>query len=142
MIRPISTFAREHEPLVQLCLDLAARASVGEWKICDLIWGELAKKLEGLLLFEERELFTAFLAAHPEHRLAIAELEAEHEELRRALEQMGTSVRMQELGEGQVRTFVAQLRRHVAVETSAFYPWVPAREARAHARPLARQLLN
>jgi Hemerythrin HHE cation binding domain len=126
--RTMIDLAREHVLMNTLCEDIVARAETGEWRLCDAIWDELARRLRAHMLLEERSLFPGFLKAHPDRRAALAELQAEHGTFRAAIERLGIAVQLQELRSSQVRSLVSQLDLHSQRENLEFYPWVRMQE--------------
>lgn len=129
------TLEKEHEIIDALCADLVARAECGEWKMCDAIWDGFVKRLEAHMDLEERELFPRFVKMHPENEFFVSRLEAEHLEIRVALQHMGLTIQLHELREANMRSLVAHLRRHVEKEARAFYPWVAAQGRDAQPNP-------
>ena len=115
--------SEEHQATHALCDDLIARAETGEWKMCDAVWDQFARRLEAHMQLEETELFPRFARTHPEQYFSVARFLEEHRDIRSEISRLGIAIQLHELRESSVRELVDRLERHAKSENRAFYPW-------------------
>lgn len=112
----------DHRQLGVLFDDLLTRAEAHQWWLCDEIWDELTKRLEGHMMFEERELFPSLARTRPGVEPIVAKLLREHDELRAMAFRIGVELQFHRLDTDAVGALVARLRAHAEEENATVYP--------------------
>lgn len=107
--------------------DVCGRARTGDWRDLDDVWGGFSKAVREHLAFEERELFGAYAERDADSRALVERLRAEHDEIRRGLDELGIEIQLKCIRATTIDAFVAVMRRHAETENAYLYPWAEAR---------------
>lgn len=116
----------EHARIAGDLEDLVNRAESGHWRLCDVVWDGVSRRLEDHMAFEEVELFSEFASSSVDAHALAATLRTEHESFRVALISLGNAVQLHTLREGPVRKLMDLLRVHAERENQTVYPWAVA----------------
>jgi hemerythrin HHE cation binding domain-containing protein len=118
---PIRTqLLEEHAALDRALNQIACIADGGDGDELHRAWGELEPLLLRHLAFEERELFPAVEAVHPDWT---REFRRDHAEIRRLLAELGVRVDLHALRKQELDELVAALRAHAEEEDATVYRW-------------------
>ena len=90
------------------------------------IWSGFEADLLEHLASEERDLFPI---ATSEHRAEVEALRDEHQQIRRALAELGICVELHTLRKQAVDELIEFLRRHAAREEHSLYEWAERKDA-------------
>lgn len=107
--------------------DICGRARSGDWRDLDDAWGGFAENVRDHLAFEERELFGAYAERDEDSRVLVDRLRAEHDEIRRGLDEIGIEIQLKSIRVRTIDAFVAAMQRHAAIENAHLYPWAESR---------------
>ncbi len=108
-------------------VDICGRARSGDWRDLDDVWGGFAASLRDHLAFEERELFGAYAERDADSRILVDRLRAEHDEIRRTLDELGIQIQLKSIRATTIDAFVEVMQRHAAIENAHLYPWAESR---------------
>ena len=111
---------RDHARLDQLFAELQAAFDADARADAARLWGELDRRLEAHMDFEERHLLPSFRAVN---RREADELLREHDFIRHRLIELGVGVDLHLLRTEVVADFLALLRGHARREDALLYRW-------------------
>jgi len=112
----------DHRTFEERFEDLCVRAR-GDWHDLDEVWGQFVRGIDEHFKFEEGQLFPTFAAQGPDCRSLVEELVAQHQEIRRMLEDLGLQIQLKEIRTSTIQSFTELLRRHANIENVQIYPW-------------------
>ena len=111
----------DHHHHIEVCLEeLRSAARVDDRSALHDAWDALENAVLGHMGAEEEHILPPFAEIYPEEAEAIR---AEHDEIRRLLEDLGVSVDLKRLNAGTADELVARLRDHARREDGFVYPW-------------------
>lgn len=119
--------AEDHVTLDALFEEVLEQVRTGDWLECDKIWKRLTEALLDHFRFEEEELFPDYAASSAMARQDVAELNAEHDEVRELLDRVGIEIELKRVDQPTIEELIGKLRAHATRENAAFYPWVKSR---------------
>jgi hemerythrin-like domain-containing protein len=111
----------DHRRLERLFEALVACAQQGDPLALRARWSQFEGDLLRHLAEEEATMLPAFARQRPEEARRIRE---EHEDIRRAVLELGIDLDLHLLRESTVREFVDRLREHARREDASLYRWV------------------
>ncbi len=106
--------------------DVRGRARSGDWRDLDDAWGGFSRAVREHLASEERDLFDAYAAHDADSRSLVERLRADHEQIRRTLDELGIEIQLECVRATTIDAFVALMQRHAQTENAHLYPWAEA----------------
>jgi Hemerythrin HHE cation binding domain len=111
---------KDHEEMDRHVAVLLTKADGGDCHALAAEWDRFEGALLHHFVVEEHDLFPSFVLVDPEEALI---LKQEHEALRRDVLALGIDADLHCLRAEELRSFVADLRAHVAREERVLYRW-------------------
>jgi nucleotide-binding universal stress UspA family protein/hemerythrin superfamily protein len=113
----------EHRRIEEIAAAMLEACTKGDWLETNAKWAWFEPALRVHMTREEHAVFPLFRVAHPEET---AKLLAEHDELRRRLDEITTPIEVQPLSVDRLAELVRLLDAHGRTEEAVLYPWVDA----------------
>ena len=111
---------REHLALEQMFSTLLAAVDADARVDYARLWGEFDARLQAHLRLEEELILPAFEREHPRQA---EHIRAEHQQIRKALLELGVGVDLHLARAGVIEHFVELLRAHATGEDLQLYAW-------------------
>jgi nucleotide-binding universal stress UspA family protein/hemerythrin superfamily protein len=111
----------EHRELETLYASLVAAYQTGDWGEVGARYAELERALRAHLEHEEVDVFPSLGQQHPDD---VAELLADHTNIRARLDALAMGIELHIAGLGRAEDLVQTLRAHSAREERVLYPWL------------------